>query len=279
MSRSEIWVAQRPRLIGIAYRILGSWHDAEDVVSEVWSRFAAQEQLHNTQGWLTTVTTRLAIDRGRQLRARRTDYMGVWLPEPVSTDLLPDETVQRRATLRLGLLRVMDALEPEDRAIFVLREAFDVDYAEIAACVHRSPAACRQVVSRAKRRLPSVADSDSAEHGDQQLLTAILSALEQGDLGATVRLLSEDCVLWSDANGTAKAALKPIYGADKVARFLLGVTAGITVPQPVAVPVNGGCSYDFTWPGGRRLVTLEGDQGALTGIQILMNSQKLSHVW
>lgn len=277
MSRTEIWVAERPRLMGIAYRVLGSWHDAEDVVAEIWVRFEAQSELRNPQGWLTTATTRLAIDQARRMRARREEYIGPWLPEPVSEQRLPEENAELHAFLRLGLLRMMEMLEPEDRAIFVLREAFEVPYAEIAACVGRSAAACRQVVSRAKRQLPNVVDDDIGQP-DHRLVTALLSALATGEVSEVVQLLSEDCVLWSDANGTAKAALHPIYGPEKISRFLVGITKDLDIAAPEPIRINAGWSYLFVWPGGVRLVTLEVQGHVVDGIQIHMNPAKLEFV-
>lgn len=279
MNPNQVWIAERPRLIGLAYRVLGSWYDAEDVVSEVWLRLNAQEELSNPRAWLTTVTTRLAIDRGRQLRARREDYVGPWLPEPVSTSLLPEESAELRSSLRLGMLRLMDGLEPEERAILVLREAFELPYAEIAATVGRSPAACRQVVSRTKKLLPALTTPDRAPDGDsERALTALVDAVMAGDMDTVLELLTDDCILWSDANGQRKAARWPIYGAEKVARMLVGVTAGITAARPEVKAVNGGQSYHFTWPDGAWMVTLELDHGLVAGLQIMMNPAKLEFI-
>lgn len=268
----DVWLAERPRLLSLAYRILGSWHDAEDVVSQVWLRSADRTDVANAPAWLTTVTTRLAIDQGRRLKALREEYIGPWLPEPVATELLPEESAVQRESLHLGLLRLMEELSPEDRAVVVLREAFDVPYAEIAERVGKSLQACRQVVSRAKQRLPRVTH---APERDERLMAALVTALAAGDMAAAVELLSEGCVLWTDSGGATKAARRPVIGADKVARFLIGVSAAVPGSSADPVNVNGAPAFRLEWPGGTRIVVLEHDGENISGMQIHSNPHKL----
>lgn len=277
MTVEDVWIEQRPRLIGLAYRILGSWHEAEDVVSQAWMRLAQQSDVRRPEAWLTTVTTRLAIDEARRARSRREEYVGPWLPEPVATDRLPEEIAETRSLLGLALLRLMETLDPEERAIYVLREAFDVAYGEIAECVGRSPAACRQVVSRARTRL-SGAETPSDGEVDRRLLTALAAAVTAGDVAASVRLVSGDCVLWTDGGGVTKSALHPIRGADKVIRFLVGVSRGATADGSAFLDVNGLPALWFESPAGPRLVVLERDGERVTGIQVHGNPAKLGLV-
>lgn len=277
---AQVWTRERPRLIGLAYRILGSWQDAEDVVSQAWTRLAGQNDLDHPAAWLTTVVTRLAIDEARRERRRRETYVGPWLPEPVATARLPEEVVETRALLGLAMLRLMEALEPEDRAIFVLREAFDVPYAQIADCVGRSPAACRQVVARTRARLAGHSPDRRADDPqfDLRLLTALTAAVVSGDVAEATRLVSDDCVLWTDGGGATKAALRPIHGPDKILRFLLAITARAAVEGPRVLDVNGRPALWFRAGVGDRLVALEHDGRRITAIQIHGNPAKLTFV-
>ncbi|WP_180536102.1 sigma-70 family RNA polymerase sigma factor [Micrococcus luteus] len=276
---ADVWAAERPRLTGLAYRILGSWHDAEDVVAVAGERLvklaADGDPLGNPQGWLTRVVTRAAIDVGRRAITRRETYIGPWLPEPVATERLPDEVAVNGSLLGLAMLRLMEQLSPEDRAIFVLREAFDVPYGEISECVGRSPAACRQVVSRARKVLRV---DDSHSPGDQstpdlQLLTALVNAVTAGQIDDVVRLLSEDSVLWADGGGIVAAARRPIMGAEAIATFLVAV--GRLVESIEAVHVNGTPAMLFHARAGSYLYVTERSNGLVTAIQVHANPQKL----
>lgn len=274
-ARAQLWERERLRLTSLAYRILGSWQDAEDVVSQSWVRLAEADDLEEPQAWLTTVVTRLAIDAGRRAHVRRETYVGPWLPEPVATDRLPADVAETRSLLGLGLLRLMDELEPEDRAIFVLREAFDVPYAEISDCVGRSSAACRQVVSRTRAALrvddwhpsPGQTQDQSAAIGD------LVNAVSQGDVSAVVSLISDDCVLWSDGGGQVRAALHPVRGRDRVAAFLTSVSR--LLDRVEQVHVNGTPAPLFSNKLGTYLYVLEYDGAQVTGIQVQANPAKL----
>lgn len=271
---ADVWSTERLSLTGLAYRILGSWQDAEDVAAVAGQRLTEQEDVANPAGWLRTVVVRLAIDEARSAHSRRVSYVGPWLPEPVATDRLPEEVAESRALLGLGMLRVLQELDPVERAVFVLREAFDVPYAEIAECVDRSAATCRQIVSRARKRLPLVRESE--QDVDRRLLTALVAAIADGDPEAVVRLVSDGCVVWNDSNGATAAARRPILGADNVARFLLGVTR-INPPTggPHWVDVNGRPALLMSYGDGDRLSILEHDGTVITGIQVHSNPEKL----
>jgi RNA polymerase sigma-70 factor (ECF subfamily) len=255
-ARAERFTEARPRLVGLAYRMLGSRTDADDVVQDAWLRYqAGGVEPDNPDAWLTTVTTRLALDRLRSAPVRRERYVGPWLPEPVRTrygvdwtDALaagvavdgaraapdavptgsdPAEVVDRAASLTLGFLVVLDTLAPEDRAIFLLADVFRMPFAEIASVVGRSPDACRQAASRARRRVREAAPTASGgpRAGEWQRAAALAVALEAGDVDATLELLSPDAVLVSDGGADRHAARRPVRGADRVTRFLVNTAA------------------------------------------------------
>lgn len=279
-ARAELWESERPRLTALAYRILGSWQDAEDVVAQSWARLAGQEEVQRPQAWLTTAVTRLAIDAGRRARARRETYVGQWLPEPVDTARLPHEVVEARALLDLGVLRLMDALEPQDRAIFVLREAFALPYAENGECVGRSPAACRQVVSRARttlRHQPAgrAPRGPGLSQEDARVMTALVHAVIAGDPEGVLALLAPDCTLHADSGGNAPTVSGPIHGAQAVARLLLDLRRFIA-GEAAQVNINGGTGLLFTTEHGTYLYVLERNQTRITGIQVHANPAKLT---
>ncbi|ACV07582.1 sigma-70 family RNA polymerase sigma factor [Kytococcus sedentarius] len=271
MNPTDTWAAEQHRLTGLAYRITGSWHDAEEVVAEAGVRASRADGIEQPAAWLTTVTTRLALDAARHRAARRETYVGPWLPEPAADEQLPAQVAEHRALLGLGLVRVLQELPPVERAVFVLREAFAVPYREIAECVGRSEAACRQIVSRARRRLPAAQD----HRAQARVLDALVDAISAGDVTRAVALLSEDCVVWTDAGGHSKAALHPIVGADKAVRFLAGVAAKSGRLDPVRMRVNGGPALWFDTPVGPRLVVVEMADGQITGVQMHGNPEKM----
>ncbi|MDQ4110684.1 MAG: RNA polymerase sigma-70 factor [Actinomycetota bacterium] len=215
----------RPQLFGVSYRILGSAAEAEDIVQEAWLRWQQCDRtsVRNPSAFLTTVTTRLAINSVESARARHETYVGPWLPEPVSTAEDPTLGAERAEALELATLLLMESLGPEQRAAYVLREAFDYSYDQIAEILSVSVANARQLVSRAKKHIGSGRKQpvDTAEH--QRLLTAFVSAARDGEVKRLEALLSEDVVSRSDGAGIVpSAARRPVHGRDNVARFLAG---------------------------------------------------------
>lgn len=213
----------RPRLQGLAYRMLGSVAEAEDVVQDAWLRWheAAPDVLHNAEAWLVTVTTRLAIDRLRAERLRREHYVGTWLPEPLVEDgpPTPEQLVERAGALSLAFLTVLERLGPEARAAFLLREVFDADYAEIAATLGKREAACRQLVHRARQQLREADRPRVAVPEDRRLrlLGAFAEAAQRGDLQALKAALADDVAIVSDGGGKVPSFGRPIVGAQRVA--------------------------------------------------------------
>ena len=216
---------QRPALTGLAYRLLGSRADAEDVVQEAWLRWSTASDVENAAAWLRTVVTRLCLDELRSARVRRETYVGPWLPEPVHTadgSLGPLDTAELRDSLSLGFLLLLERLTPAERAVFVMREAFAVPYDELAEAVGKSAAACRQLHSRARSRLGDDLP-EPARVPRSTMLDRLVAAVGAADLLGLKRLLSEDAVLVSDGGGVVSAARRPVIGPDKMARFMLGI--------------------------------------------------------
>lgn len=235
----------RPRLEAIAYGMLGTRAEAEDVVQDAWLRAAAtDEEIHEPAAWLTTAVTRLAIDRLRLARTRREEYVGTWLPEPIVADPSadPGEVVAEAERLSLGFLGALGRLDPVERAVVLLREGFDLDYVEIAPVVDRTVVACRQIASRARTHAASPTTARGRAPGTEQaLLRRLLAATVAGDLETVRSMLAEDVVSWTDSAGEVRAARRPVVGADNVARFLLGLAAkwGRDVLGIAVVNVNG----------------------------------------
>ena len=227
------FVEQRATLLGAAYRMPGSWADAEDVVQEAWVRWSAAEAVETPAAWLRTVVTRLCLDHLRSARVRRESYVGPWLPEPVASDALgPLETAELRDSVSLALLLLLERLSAAERAVFVLREAFALPFDEVAGAVERSAAACRQLHVRARAKLgPDL--PVATRPGPRPLVERFLGALAVGDVPAVAAMLTDDVVLVSDGGGVVSAARRPVVGADRVARFLAGLVArhldGLTV--------------------------------------------------
>ncbi|MGN6634770.1 MAG: RNA polymerase sigma factor SigJ [Oryzihumus sp.] len=225
----------RPLLVGAAYRVLGSVSDAEDVTQEAWLRWAGVERaaVRDARAFLLTTTTRLALNRLRQLRSRREDYVGPWLPEPVAAGTVGETTVGDAAeavelaeSVSMAMLVVLETLSPLERATFVLHEVFGVPFGEIATSLGRSDAAVRQLAHRARSHVQARQPRhrvDATRH--REVTERFLAAAADGDMAGLLSLLAPDAVLVSDGGGVKKAALRPIIGADKVARWLLGVLA------------------------------------------------------
>jgi RNA polymerase sigma-70 factor (ECF subfamily) len=215
----------RPRLFGIAYRMLGSVAEAEDVVQDAWLRWqqADRAEVRNPAGFLTTVTTRLALNTAESARVRREQYVGPWLPEPVDTSADPSLGAENAEALDSAVLVMMERLRPDQRAAYVLREAFDYDYDEVAEILGTTAVNARQLVSRARKQLRSQrrAPVDPGRH--RALLEAFVAAARDGDLARLEQVLSADVVSTSDGAGIApRAARRPVEGRDQVARFVAG---------------------------------------------------------
>ena len=238
---TEAFVAYRNLLFTVAYEMLGSAADAEDVLQETWLRWAGVDlgAVRDQRAYLVRITTRQALDRLRTLRRRKESYVGPWLPEPLLTAPDVAEDVELAESVSMAMLLVLETLTPTERAVFVLREVFDLEYDEIAEAVGKTPAAVRQVAHRARAhvaaRLPRGGVSPAETRG---ALQAFQRAIETGDLQNLLDMLAPDVVLLSDGGGVVQAVVRPIVGADRVGRLLAGGlprVGGMASVEPVQI--------------------------------------------
>jgi RNA polymerase sigma-70 factor (ECF subfamily) len=281
MTDLDEFMKQRPRLVGIAYRMLGSSADAEDIVSEAYLRWQDRRErdVASSPSYLATIVVRLCIDELRSARARRESYVGPWLPEPLLVDeRTPEAAAELADSLSLAFLVVLEELAPVERAAFLLHDVFDYDYPEIARMLERGEPACRQLVSRARRRVGERRHRfDADEQAGRELAERFLVACAGGDLDGLMGLLSDDVVLWTDGGGVVKAARRPIHGASKVARFLVAIADGIPAGTEFReAVVNGRPGYLFVLDGVVT-TTLSFDivAGKVIGIASVLNPDKL----
>lgn len=271
--------AMRPRLFGVAYRMLQTREDAEEVVQDTWLRLAGAESVESVEGFLLRVTTRLCLDREKSARRRRETYVGPWLADLLDTSPTPEEEVEELESLNLGLLHVLLTLPPLERAVFLLREAFDYPYDRIAEVVGRRADTCRQIARRARAHVQAERAESHVDHDvHEQLLAAFLSAAHEGDGEKLEELLAEDVVLVSDGGGRVVAALRPILGAQKVSRFLIGVAGKAPPETTVRVrQVNGAPAAEVRIEGAVAAVfSLEVTDGRIRRVFIVRNPEKLA---
>jgi RNA polymerase sigma factor (sigma-70 family) len=279
-SATEEFVRHRPMLRGLAYRLVGSLHDADDVLQEAYLRWAGADRsaVAEPRRYLTRVVARLATDHLRARQRRRESYVGEWLPEPVATGPSPFGAVDT-SDLSIAVLHLMEQLTPPQRAVYVLRTAFGLPYEEIAGIVDRGADDCRQLYRRAgqallegRRRFPVPAD----EH--RRLLIDFVAAARQGDLHRLHRLLHADAVAWSDGGGRVRAARHPIRSAAKVARFFGSIYSRRPDLSVEPVELNGTPAVLVSNPRTRHLLLLDVDGGAIRHLYVVANPDKLGAV-
>jgi len=273
----------RPLLFSIAYRMLGSVAEAEDVVQEAYLRRAsATDQVESERAYMTTITTRLAIDVLRSARVRRESYVGEWLPEPLVEPEAP-AAVEAEESVSLAMLVLLERLNPVERAVFVLRESFDVPFDQVSAIVDRTEDNCRQILSRARRRVAEEQPRFDADPAERRTLAArFLAAAREGDLEGLVAVLAPNAVLIGDGGGVARSIPHPMRGAPAIARALVGFygqidALGVTL-QPVWV--NGQPGFRTVDSDGRlvNVVGLDIVGGRIASIYSILNPAKLSHL-
>src|ERR687893_1805722 len=271
----------RPLMHSIAYRIVGSLSEAEDLVQEAFVRLHQADEVENPKAWLTTVTTRLAIDHMRSARVRREEYPGPWLPEPVLADPAPDAVV-RAESLSFAVLVMLESLTPVERAVFVLRDAFDYGYDEIADIVGKSEANCRQLAARARRHVEERRPrfQPSREQRDE-LVRRFVAALQEGETEPLVELLAADAQFYGDGGGKAQAVSRPVRGADAVIRLLAGFRrAGARRNATVAAIEFNGETGLAVYEDGRLLAVwaFEISDDGIQTVRGIVNPDKLRHV-
>ncbi|HKH41049.1 MAG TPA: RNA polymerase sigma-70 factor [Solirubrobacterales bacterium] len=290
MTEAELLEDLRPRAFAIAYRMLGSVSEAEDVVQEalirVHSAIESGEVISSPRAYVATVTTRLAIDELRSARARRESYVGEWLPEPVTER--PEDDPARQAeladSLSLAFLVVLESLSPEQRASFLLHDVFDYDYGHVAEIVGTSEANARQLASRARRHVDEGRTRfDASEEQRNELAASFFAAIENGDFEGLETLLAEDVELHGDGGGIAPAIRRPVYGRAKAAQMFRNwgrLTERIGGLQLRPVRVNGQPGAEFMDPDGKliNVMALDIADGQIQTIRSIVNPEKLGHL-
>jgi RNA polymerase sigma-70 factor (ECF subfamily) len=281
---ADEFLRHRTRLLGVAYRLLGSMWDAEDVVSEAMVRWLRVDStdVREPLAYLTTMVTRLALDQLKSAHATRQSYVGPWLPEPTLTktaELGPLDTVELRDSVSLATLHVMEQLTPPERGVFVLREAFELSFAEIGEILETTEAAARQLLHRARARIARGEprfEADPSEHA--VLLGRFLRAVEAGDLADLEQLLASDAISYSDGGGKVRAAIRPIVGRDNVLKFLRGLVRRFAVHDVQMVEANGLPAALLAIGHQRELLTLEVFDHRIRAVYNVLNPEKLTHV-
>ena len=282
----EAFEAHRRALTGLAYRMLGSRAEAEDVVQDAYLRWHTVDPgtIEQPRRYLGTVVTRLCLDRMKSAKARHEIYVGQWLPEPVVDELFDAEPVGDLARdLSVALMLMLERLSPLERAAFLLHDVFGLDFAEVAAALGRGDAACRQLAARARAHIdagrPRFPASQEEGH---RLAAAFHEAAASGDLHTLTQLLAKDAVLYTDGGGKRAAAFNPIHGADKILRFLAGVSrknSALQTMQVRAAIINGLAGFVMSEADGSvSTMAFECSAGRIAAIYVVRNPEKLRHV-
>lgn len=285
----ESFETYRSYLFAIAYRILGSAMDAEDMVQETYLRYqtALPQSLHSLKAYLTTILVRLCVDQLQLARRKREQYVGPWLPEPILTEEIPEaadpqERVEKEESISLAFLILLEQLQPFERAVFLLREVFEYEFAEIARMLEKSEAACRRSFSRAKQHLVAQRPRfQPAKETHQQLLTSFLQAMTTGETTALTNLLAEQVTFWADGGGKVKGApRRPLAGRLAVVRFFLGTKRlwppdaraelGEVNGQPALIVLTGEKAFS--------VLVLDVEQEQIQTIWVIANPDKLTRV-
>ena len=274
----------RPHLFSVAYRLLGSATEAEDVVQDAWLRAAgAPANVESARAWLTTVVTRLCLDRLKSAATRREEYVGPWLPEPVPTSAVDtaEDAAARHESITMAFLVLLETLTPAERAAFILREVFDSDYSDIAAALQSTPAAARQLVHRAKEHISERRRRfDVAPERQREIVDRFFAAIQHGDVAQLEQYLAADVMFTADGGGKVAAARRPVYGADAVSKLMLGLwrqAAGAPEDWTVRVAsVNGEpalVAYDRGALDSVFVCSTDGER--ITAIRAIRNPDKL----
>ena len=285
----ESFESYRPYLFSIAYRMLGSAMDAEDMVQETYLRYQTTpaEPIRSLKAYLTTIIIRLCMDQLQLARRKREVYVGPWLPEPILTTTTPSsgdpaERVDREESISMAFLMLLEQLQPFERAVFLLREVFGYDFAEIATMLDKSEAACRRSFSRAKQHLKEHRPRFTASpETHRELLNGYFQAVENGEMTPLQNLLAEEVTLWADSDGKVKgAALRPISGRVAVARFSVGTKRFLPEDYRVEMAeVNRQPALIFrTGDQALLVLTIEVEAGHIQAIRLIANPEKLARI-
>jgi RNA polymerase sigma-70 factor (ECF subfamily) len=282
----ETFNTHRPLLFGIAYRMLGRVSEAEDMVQDTWLRWQKQDaaEVRSPKAWLVSAVTRLCIDQMRSARREREQYYGVWLPEPLmptTTDAEPDASTELAESLTMAFMLMLESLGPTERAVFLLREVFSYDYADVGAIVGKSEANCRQIVRRAKAELQANAKPPAPPTAQaRQLVEHFIAASATGDVKQVLALLAEEPTVYSDGGGKVKAVGRPIRGLDFVSRFFVGIWPRfMTKMDSRYVNINGSPGLVMSSQGQVHYAfSFEIADERVRNIYIIANPDKLRHL-
>ena len=283
MTVSDPFVEHRSLLFTVAYEMLGSAADAEDVVQESWLRWSEVDQaaVREPRAYLVRIVTRQSLNKLRSLSRRREDYVGEWLPEPLLTSPDVADDVELIESVSIAMLTVLETLGPAERAVFVLREVFDTPYDEIAEAVGKSPAAVRQIAHRAKEHVAARRPRMQVRQSEQlAVVERFLAAVQGGDLQDLMEVLAPDVVMVADGGGIANAARKPIHGAKKVVAFL-GTAHRLDIEftgMPIAINGLPGARLDIPFDGSTTALSFTVEDGRITQIFAMRNPQKLQRL-
>lgn len=288
---SEIFENERARLFGLAYRMLGSVADAEDMVQDTWLRWSKVDvtTINNPQAFLTTIITRLSLDQLKSAKHKKETYVGSWLPEPLLSDAqsspssTPDQAVEIADDVSFALILAMEKLSPAERASFLLHDVFDLDFDEIGKTLDRTPASCRKLASRARQKVRTDRDQTLPMRPEEPLITSFHAALQTGDLESFIKFIAEDAVLVTDGGGIKTATLNPIYGRIKILKFFAGLLLKYGRPSSNDIKLT-------TINNSPGILVREADgslqawsmswtpEGQISELYIIRNPEKLGHV-
>ena len=286
----EIFNADRPRLFSIAYRMLGSASDAEDVLQDAWVRYAAADTstIRSPQAFATTIVTRLCLDRLKSARATREQYVGPWLPEPVLTREMdsPEATLERAESVTLAFLVLLEKLSPEERAVFLLKDVFDYDHAEIGEILGISSANSRQLLHRARTALAQGRPRRAGTPGSRRAMAErFAQAFATGDAAALASMLASDAGMWADGGGKATAARRPLLGREAIVTFLVGIhrigeASGLIRDASLVIEDVNSEPALILRVGARleSIFVLSVEDDAITGIRVVRNPDKLVRI-
>ena len=282
----ESFESFRPLLFSIAYRMLGSASEAEDILQEAYLRYSAAEsrEISELKPYLCTIVTNLCLDFLKSARVQRERYIGPWLPEPVLTGehyANPYETAEQHESLSQAFLVLLESLTPPERAVFLLREVFDFDYQEIAAVIGKSAANCRQLCHRAKAFIAERQHRfDASRETHLRLITSFLQACQEGDVRGLQDLLAQDVITWGDGGGKTPAALRPIIGVEAVARLWLGLARKTPADLTISIEDVNGSPAALLWMGDTlySVVTFDVADGKIKAIRNVLNPDKLAYI-
>ena len=282
MRATEAFEAERPRLARLAYRMLGSVSEAQDVVQDAWLRWSRAEGVLDPAAWLVRTTSRLCIDRLRAAKTERATYRGPWLPEPLIEELTVDP-VERAEEVSVAFLLALERLSPLERAVFLLHDVFDGDYAEVAETLGKTEPAVRQLASRARTHIRESKPRFTVSQAEAaKLATAFMAAMVQGDMTALSAVLAEDAVMVTDGGGRRKAALRALIGRDDIVHLLEGLAWRGNERSSISlrsVRINGYPGLILIREDGPMTVAFQpGDDGKLAGIYMVRNPDKLGHL-